>query len=417
MSTNQGFLMPDLGALQEEIARVEERSSKSGSNKKGDLFFYNFKEGDNNLIFLPPWDPKTKQFYRRVYKMYKLPPDNENHICIEKTDPDLGKPCPILSTLRTAKTMGKSVKRQMPVEKNHWQVLDLDGEKKNIEMEIDGKKEMVEVDFRYQPQIISLSPKTHDGVFQLFMNPETSTFIDPHNAIPVEINFEKGTGNAFNKYTVRPMRNFNAGKKEVVRMPIADTPEKIYEIVGKLNEAGDDWEIKPKLFDLNAIFKSPVKELEAPDGNIYKCAEKLKAFYGIKPGAVQQQVQATPATTTPGIQPTTAPVHMPKKEATLEQPKVEENQQQIEEANSQDGADEVTKAQEIHGPRDMVKREAEGQKLEFPGSPSCFGTYDTVSKMPSAMEGGQYHNGVLIPQAEGASACDACPFSSVCKSS
>lgn len=427
------YLLPNMDSYGKEMERIQkdkaEREARRGNRGADKLFWYQWKDGENNLIILPPWNPETREVFKRVYTMYNLPPDKENHQCVEKTHPELNLKCPIYAVLQEAKDKGQKVGRQFPVVKNYWQVLDIDGIVQTVKVkDKDGNETEKQIDFRFHPQILALPPSAHDPLFSYFYSPDTAMFTDPRNAVPFDISRVIGA-NSIPTYTVKPLTNFAAGKKVVVRMPIADSAAEILEIVGKVVEGKLEGS---KLFDLDNIFKAPLKALE-PDGTIFKCAQKMRRYYQLDVTAPLTHVTGAPPYIPPGTagvlnvvppgmentaSPTVAEEVAPSTPVEVQADKEPGTVVTATptDPEPQEGGTTYKKPKDMNTPEDKLEGGAPAP-VAFPGSPNCFGTHATTSTMKATMKDNQYSNGVLLPDPNATgSPCALCPYAAVCMS-
>jgi len=447
------YVAPDMTAYEQELERIqrakEARDARKGSRKfDGKLFFYKWKP-ENNLLFLPPWDPTKKMVFKRVVKFRKLPPDSENHMCIEKTYPELKVVCPLLGVLNEAEARGHKVKRLKPSTVNYWQILDLDGIVEEITItDKDGNVKKVNVDFRMTPQVISLPPSAHDELFMYIYNPDVGYFYDPYTAVPMEI-IRKIGQNDIPTYSVKPITNFVNGKKQLIRMPIADTVEQIEAIVGKIE---GDHLVGGLLYNLDTVFQAPLKELEGPNGKIYQCAQKLYGYFRLNIPQDQQGMPAVPVssgTMTPGIPlqagvyippamqsvpppptpptpptppvppptppvpPPTPPVPPPTPPTPPVLPPTPPVPPPTPPAETQHTPG---KPRDMNIPEDQLLNGGKAKKILFPGAPNCFGKYLEYAESKSKMQNDVYVNGVMVlDESMQTSACTLCPYKAVCQ--
>lgn len=435
MTEKKGFVAPmvnlDSPAMQAERQRAEEAAKKraeSSGKGSGPLYFYKFKKGKNTLLFLPPSDLENPQVFKKVFKMFNLKPDNEHHICIEKTSPELGLKCPVFGVLNDLWTSGnwddEELDRMWPSQQTHWQCLDLEGGVEEREIWDSGKKVKVTVDFATQPQIVRLPPKCHDDVFGFFYDPMIQDFTNPASMVPIEIDYDPDK--AITEYKVGFTSQLVDRKSVPARMPLFEMKDqpgvpdevRIQEFFGveavyeKGEKAGKRYMKGSKLYNLEVIFGLPLEELQEPDGKVWKAAIKLKAFYDYKMSTQSGQLQTnvgnqapiaeSPAPVVPG----TIPPHL-QQAAAVETAKVEPPftpDAQAEalkvEAKTEAPAGESKASPQfrtVNVPEDEQVAADTGAKapIKLPGSPDCFG------KFGSPIAG---------------AVCDTCPYNPICKS-
>jgi len=281
---------PDLSKYEKEFEKIKadeaNRSAGSGSSFAGDVYWYQWKEGTNNIFMLPPWEGSTELFMK-VFKMWEIPPDKETHQCIELTHPELGIKCPVYTEMKSQQVRGHDMDEYLPEDRIYCNIIDIDGEVVHESYDTTDKNDKVthheeDVDMRITPQVATVPPSLYKQFLAYMFNAMTAGYENPMNAIPLSVT--KTKKKSFTEYKLDYNKKIGKGSTKADRMPIYvdDNDQADEKIISQ---------ILKEMVNLKLLFRPPLHLLAVKgvdgateDGKITECAKKLKIhFDNMKP--------------------------------------------------------------------------------------------------------------------------------------
>ena len=206
----------------EEIAS---NPTSKGGRDNDFKWFYTHKYGEYRLRILPPWDEKGL-IGLIVGKHYGLPGteggSTEKHTCIEKTHPDMGADCPICSVLRKWKAKGVDVGKYEVRNKSYMNAILLEAPSDFWESDDHLNKGDV--------VIFNHPTSTYDWVWRQIADEDVGDITNPEEGYDIKITRVRKNGNTRYERKLVPKSK-----------PIAESPEKIQEILEQMYDLSSIW--------------------------------------------------------------------------------------------------------------------------------------------------------------------------------